>query len=201
MTKNDRKGLRDFILNCKSSIGQISMQPFLYILAFTTFGIGDALTGAFLMGIKGVGAESNAFLSNVYLTQGPGMFIAIKLWATLVILLLVLISYMQSHGKDYWATNGFLAALSIGGIMAVQANMQAIYNYPFMNPSEIILIFLTLMFVFVMTGNFVDSHVAKKSKQDIITYHRNPSEMNYPNLKVNAHPGMAPAYSWNDKQK
>ncbi|KAF5413331.1 MAG: hypothetical protein C5S43_00325 [Candidatus Methanocomedens sp.] len=69
MKKNDRKGLRDFVLNCKSNIGLISMQPFLYILAFTTFGIGDALTGAFLMSIKGVGAESNAFFSNVYLTQ------------------------------------------------------------------------------------------------------------------------------------
>ena len=201
MKKNDRKGLRDFVLNCKSNIGLISMQPFLYILAFTTFGIGDALTGAFLMSIKGVSAESNAFFSHVYSTQGPGMFIAIKLWATLVILLLVLISYIQSHGKDYWATNGFLAALSIGGIMAVQANIQAIFNYPFMNPSVIILIFLMLMFVFVMTGNFVDSQVAKKSKKDITTYHRNPSEMNYPNLKGNAYPGMAPAYSWNDKRR
>jgi len=52
-----------------------------------------------------------------------------------------------------------------------------------------------------MTGNIVDSQVAKKSKQDIITYHRNPSEMNYPNLNGNAYPGMSPAYSWNNKRR
>ncbi|MBW6519135.1 MAG: hypothetical protein K0A89_11625 [ANME-2 cluster archaeon] len=181
MKKNDRKGLIDFVLYCKNNIGQNSIQPFLYILAFSTFGLGDALTGAFLMNVKGVSAESNAFFSQMYSTHGPGMFIVFKLWATLVILLLVFLSYIHSNKKDYWSTNGFLAALAIGGIMAVQANIQAIYGYPFLSSSKIILIFLTLVFVLIMTGDFIDSYVANQ-KKDIISYHGNISELMDQNL-------------------
>ncbi|MCL7413224.1 MAG: hypothetical protein M8353_06360 [ANME-2 cluster archaeon] len=174
MKKNDRKGIRAFVLYCTNNIVQKSIQPFLYILAFSTFGIGDALTGAFLMNVKGVSAESNAFFSQMYSTHGPGMFIVFKLWITLVILLLVFLSYIHSNGKDYWSTNGFVAALAIGGIMAFQANVQAIYGYPFMSPSTIILLFLMLVFVFVSVGECIDSHVADR-KMDRRAYHGNTS--------------------------
>lgn len=177
MKKNDRKGSSDFVRYCKSNTVQKSIQPFLYILAFSTFGIGDALTGAFLMDIKGVGAESNAFFSQMYSTHGPGMFIVFKLWITFIILVLVFLSYMHSNGKDYWSTNGFLAALTIGGIMAFQANIQAIYGYTFMPHSTIIFLFLMFVFIFVMAGECIDSYIAHQ-KMDCRTYHRNMSEMN-----------------------
>ncbi|MDF1531215.1 MAG: hypothetical protein P1P72_02670 [ANME-2 cluster archaeon] len=65
--------------------------------------------------------------------------------------------------------------------MAVQANIQAIYGYPFLSSSKIILIFLTLVFVLIMTGDFIDSYVANQ-KKDIISYHGNISELMYQNL-------------------
>jgi hypothetical protein len=165
MTENTKNKSVDLIYFIKCIMGQISIQHFLYILAFATFGIGDALTGALLMNIKGVGAESNVFFSHLYSTQGPEMFITTKLWITLVILLLVFISYIVSHGKSYWMTNGLLIAISVGGIMAIQANIQAIYGYPFMNPSKIILIYIIFVFVFVMLGDLIDSHMAKNPKK------------------------------------
>ena len=201
MTKNERKEFSTCLHFCKSITEHISVQSFLYILAFTTFGIGDALTGALLMSIKGVGAESNAFFSQMYSSQGPGMFIVFKIWVTVVILSLVFISYIHSHGKDYWATNGFLAALSIGGIMAIQANIQAINGYNFMNPFNIITIFLTLVLVFVTFGEILDSNVSRKSNQEIIPYHSDLSELNYPNLNENRHPWTASAHSRNDERK
>jgi len=67
--------------------------------------------------------------------------------------------------------NGLLAAISIGGIMAIQANIQAIYGYPFIDPSKIILLNLTFVFVFVMLGDLIDSHVVKNPKKDIFHYH------------------------------
>lgn len=171
MTENMKNKSVDSIHFIKRIMSHISIQHFLYLLAFTTFGIGDALTGALLMNIKGVAAESNVFFSHLYSTQGPEIFIITKLWITLVILLLVFISYIQSHGKSYWMINGLLAAISIGGIMAIQANIQAIYGYPFIDPSKIILLNLTFVFVFVMLGDLIDSHVVKNPKKDIFHYH------------------------------
>lgn len=170
MTENTKNKSVDFIHLIKREMSHISIQHFLYLLTFTTFGIGDALTGAHLMNIKGVGAESNVFFSHLYSTQGPEMFITTKLLITLVILLLVFISYIKSHGKSYWTTNGLLAAISIGGIMAIQANIQAIYGYPFIDPSKIILIYLTFVFVFVVLGDLIDSYMVKNPKKDIIHY-------------------------------
>ena len=66
--------------------------------------------------------------------------------------------------------NGLLAAISIGGIMAIQANIQAIYGYPFIDPSKIILIYLTFVFVFVVLGDLIDSYMVKNPKKDIIHY-------------------------------
>ena len=191
----------DFIHFFKRIMSQISIQHFLYLLAFTTFGIGDALTGALLMNVKGVGAESNVFFSHLYSTQGPGMFITTKLWITLVILLLVFISFKQSHKKSYWATNGFLAAISIGGIMAIQANIQAIYGYPFIDPSNILLIYLTFVFILVMFGDLIDSHMLKNPKKDIFHYHGYQSERKYQDLKGNKYSSITPRYSRNYERK
>jgi len=79
MTENMKNKSVDSIHFIKRIMSHISIQHFLYLLAFTTFGIGDALTGALLMNIKGVAAESNVFFSHLYSTQGPEIFIITKL--------------------------------------------------------------------------------------------------------------------------
>jgi hypothetical protein len=142
---------------------QINIQHFLFTMAFITFGIGDAITAAMLMGTKGIGAESNYFARYFYATQGPEGFIAAKLWLTFFLLMVVFIIYMHSQGKKYWMVNGFLAALFIAGIMAIQANLKATAGLPFMSPTTIIFLFICMTFIFVEIGDIVDAHKAKKA--------------------------------------
>lgn len=161
------KKIRDFLTFLIQIIEHISIQQFLYFFAFITFGICDALTGHLLMSIKGVNAESNVIFQQIYSVQGPGMFIFTKLWIVMSLLLFAFILSLRSHKKNYWMTNGFLAALSIGGLMATQANLQAINGQPFINPSTIILIFLTIMLIFLETGDLIDSQSENTNKKNV----------------------------------
>ena len=167
MLKIYMKKIRNFLTFLIQIIEHISIQQFLYFFAFITFGICDALTGHLLMSIKGVNAESNVIFQQMYSVQGPGMFIFTKLWIVMSLLFFVFILSLHSHKKSYWMTNGFLAALSIGGLMATQANLQAINGQPFMNPSTIILFFLTIMLIFLETGDLIDTQGENTNKKNV----------------------------------
>jgi len=121
-----------------------------------TFGIGDALTGALLMSTKGIHAESNNLFKYLYETHGPGGFITIKLTLTAILLITVFIIHRQSNGKCYWMTTGWLAALCIGGVMAITANLQAVMGLTYMGPIDILLSYFILTILFIQAGDLID---------------------------------------------
>jgi len=135
---------------------QINIQHIFFFLAFIIYGIGDGVTGAILMNTKGIYAESNLFFRFLYETFGLMAFIAIKVLLTCILLLVAFIIYKLSNGHNYWMINGWLAALSIGGIMAVHANLRAVIGLPYPNPNSIIFLYIILTFILVETGVYVD---------------------------------------------
>ncbi|VVB95093.1 Uncharacterised protein [uncultured archaeon] len=136
---------------------RINAMHILFILAFLTFGIGDGLTSAIMMGKRGVSAESNLFFANMYSSSGLIGVITAKIGFTVLLLMASLLVYWRSQGRNYWMVNGFLMALTLAGIMATIANLQAAAGLPFMSPEKILFIYLGMMFVFVEAGDFVDT--------------------------------------------
>ena len=146
----------DFNTISQYSRKYINTQRIFFFLSFMTFGIGDALTGALLMSTKGIHAESNNLFKYLYETHGPGGFITIKLTLTAILLITVFIIHRQSNGKCYWMTTGWLAALCIGGVMAITANLQAVMGLTYMGPIDILLSYFILTILFIQAGDLID---------------------------------------------
>ena len=151
--KSEQKVLKPFYHHF---FKQINIQHIFFFLAFIIYGIGDGVTGAILMNTKGIYAESNLFFRFLYETFGLMAFIATKVLLTCILLLVAFIIYKLSNGHNYWMINGWLAALSIGGIMAVHANLRAVIGLPYPNPNSIIFLYIILTFILVETGVYVD---------------------------------------------
>lgn len=139
-----------------------TVQRVLATLAFLTFGIGDGLTGAMLMETRGIGAESNFIAQRIFATSGFTGMILGKIFITMVILTVVFAFYTLSNRRNYWMTNGFLAALTAGGLMAINANLSAITGIPFSSPAEIISIYLSMVLIFTEAGELIDRHMEKQ---------------------------------------
>ncbi len=58
----------------------------------------------------------------------------------------------------YWTMNGFLVALTAGGLMAVNANLTAVAGQIPQAPDGIIFIYLLLVLILTEAGSFVDNH-------------------------------------------
>ncbi len=140
------------------AIRKINLQHILYFTAFLTFGIGDGITGAYMMEKLGVGNESNPIIKYLFMTEGFWGMVAVKMWFTLVVIFFVFIVQMRSSDNMYWTANGFLLALTAGGVMAVNANLNAISGTAFQAPEEIIFIFLAMILIFTEIGGYVDRH-------------------------------------------
>lgn len=164
MVENPRKdeSEKDFelIINlCRFIAHRINSQQIFCIMAFLTLGVGDALTASNMMEIRGFRAEYNGFISSLYADQGILMVIATKMSLAVLLIAGALIVYWQSQGRSYWMTNGFLISLTIGGIMATVANMQATAGLPYMSPSKFYFLFLGVVFILVEAGDFIDNHI------------------------------------------
>lgn len=163
MVENSRNGdsEKDFelIINlCRFIAHRINSQQIFCIMAFLTLGVGDALTASNMMEIRGARAEYNGFISSLYADQGILMVIATKMSLAVLLIAGALIVYWQSQGRSYWMINGFLISLTIGGIMATIANMQAAAGLPYISPSKFYFLFLGLVFILVEAGDFIDNH-------------------------------------------
>ncbi|MCX9010186.1 MAG: hypothetical protein OIN66_03585 [Candidatus Methanoperedens sp.] len=136
---------------------KINTQHILFFLVLVTFDIGDAVTGALMMDAKGIGAEYNFIVRDIYVNYGLAGLIAAKLWFIIIPLMVASII----NKKSYWMINGILVALIIAGVMAIQANLQALSGVPFNNPSDIIFTYVAVLTVLSTAGNLIDEHVAK----------------------------------------
>lgn len=135
-------------------ISTANLQRMLFLLSFLTYSVGDGITAAYMMEKVGVSHELNPVARFVYASHGVHGVIAIKVWFAFVILFFV---WLISRKKDnYWAINGFLSALSVGGAMAMGANIMAANGIFPPSPGSIAMTFLFLTVLFVVIGDAMD---------------------------------------------
>ncbi|MCZ7400835.1 MAG: hypothetical protein O8C61_01280 [Candidatus Methanoperedens sp.] len=130
------------------------LKSLLFTSSFLTYGLGDGITAAYMMEKTGANIEANPLAKFMYVSYGSKGIVALKLWFTVVILSLV--STISKRTGAYWATNGFLFALTIGGLMATRANVLATLGMPFPSPGSIIFTFLFMVILFLEVGNLID---------------------------------------------
>lgn len=163
MTENIRKGTTLEIIDIIRlltifAVRKLNVQHILFILAFLTFGIGDGVTAAYMMSRLGAGIEANPAASYLFTTYGFNGLVIAKMWLTFVVLFAVFVIQLKSSTNMYWTMNGFLVALTAGGLMAVNANLTAVAGQIPQAPGEIIFIYLFLVLILTETGSFVDNH-------------------------------------------
>lgn len=148
-------GLNDIIwLPIKYFITTINLQRSLFLSSFLTYGIGDGVTAIYMMEKTHVMRETNPIVRYMYASSGNQGVMSLKIWFTLMILFLVWIVSRKTN--TYWTINGFLSALTMGGIMAMRANMMAAFGMEPPSPGSIIMTFLLLVILFVMIGDLMD---------------------------------------------
>ncbi|SNQ61844.1 hypothetical protein [Candidatus Methanoperedens nitratireducens] len=135
----------------------------LYITAFITFGIGDGVTAAYMMSLLGAGIEANPAASYLFTTYGFNGIVFAKMWLTFVLLFAVFVLQLKSSTNMYWTMNGFLVALTSGGLMAVNANLTAVAGQIPQAPDEIIFIYMFLVLILTEAGSFADDHTVAAS--------------------------------------
>jgi hypothetical protein len=140
-----------------------NLQRLLFLLSFLTYGVGDGVTAAYMIEKTGVMREANPLVQFVYASSGAQGVITFKIWFSFIILLLVWI--VSRRTNTYWTINGFLAALCVGGIMAIRSNLMAAYGVIPPSPDSIIMTFLILTVLFVMMGDMMDKLSSRGVKQ------------------------------------
>lgn len=154
-TRVEPLSLNDIIwLPIKYFLTTINLQRSLFLSSFLTYGVGDGVTAVYMIDKTGVMRETNPIVRFMYATSGKQGVLSLKLWFTLMILFLIWIVSRKTNA--YWAINGFLSALTMGGIMAMRANMMAAFGMEPPSPGSIIMIFLLMVVLFVMIGDLMD---------------------------------------------
>lgn len=132
----------------------LNLQKILYLSSFLTYGIGDGVTAADMIEKRSVMGEANPIVQFAYASSDKQGVITVKIWFALVILFMTWIVGRKTN--TYWTINGFLFALTIGGIMATRANVMATYGMVPPSPVSIIATFLFMVVLFVMIGDIID---------------------------------------------
>jgi len=132
-------------------------QGALFLLALLTYGFGDALTSIMMIERQGLMREGNAIVRYIISYYGIANFIEIKIWFTILILLVPLILFSKKKEPIYWMINGYLASFFILGTLAMILNLQAAANVPlFLQPQHVILIFISLILILTNIGEIID---------------------------------------------
>jgi hypothetical protein len=161
MTENVQKGsfielLELLKLIAIFAIRKLNFQHGLYFTAFLTFGVGDGITAAYMMEKLGASAEMNPLMSYVFMEQGFGGMVVVKIWLTLSLLFAAYIVSLKSNA--FWTVNGFLVALCAGGVLAINANLNALNGLVHEAPEEIIVIFMVLTLLLIEAGSYIDRY-------------------------------------------
>lgn len=145
----------DFIrLLARYIFQKLNLQHFLYFMVFVTFDVGDAVSASMMMESRGIGAEYNSLVKNIFINYGLSGVIFAKL--LFIIIPLLFASILVE--KSYWLINGVLVALTIAGLMAIQANMQKLSGIAHMSPMEINLIYMKILIILAIAGMILDNY-------------------------------------------
>lgn len=141
------------------------VQTMLYVTSFLTYGIGDASTAMYMMELKGIGIEANLLIRHIIEGQGFLGFVTFKLWITFTILAIPFIMQFMSKERFDWTINGFLTALTIGGMLAMMANIIAARGgTPPLSAGGIIMVFVMLVIVLSHIGGELDDRIDGKKR-------------------------------------
>ena len=136
------------------------VQTMLYVTSFLTYGIGDASTAVYMMKLKGIGIEANLLIRHIIETQGFFGFVTFKLWITFTILAIPFIMQFMSKERLDWTINGFLAAITVGGILAIIANTVAARGgTPPLSAGGVIMVFVVIVIVLSHIGGELDDRI------------------------------------------
>jgi len=141
-------------------IDRIKLQHALFIAFFLTFGIGDGVTGAYMMEKFGSVAEANPLARYIFETDGFWGVVFTKVWYTLALIFIVHRVQVRSQDNIYWTVNGFLIALTAGGLMAINANLNAIAGEAPQTLKGFIFTYFALVLIFTHMGEFLDKHTS-----------------------------------------
>lgn len=140
---------------------KLTFQHLLYFFVFVTFDIGDAVTASMMMEARGISAEYNTIVQQIFVNYGLPGLIAAKL-ALIIVPLIIASTYVKN---SYWFINGVLVSLILAGLMATQANLQAMASLPYMSPMEINLLYLKILFVLSAVGMILDSYFTESKEK------------------------------------
>lgn len=139
---------------------KLTFQHFLYFFVFVTFDIGDAVTASMMMEARGISAEYNTLVQHIFVNYGLSGLIGAKL----LLIIVPLIIASRAVKNSYWFINGVLVSLILAGLMATQANLQAMASLPYMSPMEINVLYLKILFVLSAVGMIMDSYSESREK-------------------------------------
>jgi hypothetical protein len=106
----------------------------------------------------GASAELNPLMSYVFMEQGIGGMVGVKVWLTLLLLFAAYIVSLKSNGHAFWTVNGFLIALCAGGVLAINANLNTFNGLVPQAPEEIIVIYMVLTLLLTEAGSYIDQY-------------------------------------------
>lgn len=149
-----------------SSLWYTRFQGILCLLVFLTWGLGDALTGIYMVEQQGLMQEGNIIVRSIIAYYGAPTFFMFKISFTLLILFT---PFVLKEENTYWMINGYLFSFIIGGVMAMILNMQAAMNQPLLIlPQQVILIYISSLLIMTNIGEMVDkvTHLKTRSFYD-----------------------------------
>lgn len=141
-----------------SSCWHNKLQGALFISAFLTWGLGDAVTSLWMIEHRGITGEANLIAQYIIINYGASSFIAMKIWFTTIVLFFVpFLMQKRSQEPVYWMINGYFCSFFVAGVLAMILNMQAAQNEALLlSPEQVIFLFLSLIFILTSVGEEVD---------------------------------------------
>ena len=140
---------------------KLTFQHLLYFFVFVTFDIGDAVTASMMMEARGISAEYNTLVQQIFVNYGLSGLIGAKL----LLIIVPLIIASTAVKNSCWFINGVLVSLILAGLMATQANLQAMASLPYMSPLEINVLYLKILFVVSAVGMIMDSYFSEPEEK------------------------------------
>ncbi len=141
-------------------------QGALYLLAFSTWGMGDAITSLWMIESRGIMCEGNFIARHIILNYGVSNFITIKIFITIGLLL---IPFFIVDKPAYWIINGYYISYFTAGTLAMILNIQASRNEAlFIMPELVIVLFISLILILTSIGEEIDKRNYMKLKSYFI---------------------------------
>lgn len=161
MSWNQNSKRRDWGLKNKqgySSCWHNKLQGALFLLAFLTWGLGDALTSLWMIEHRGITGEANLVARYIITNYSASSFVAIKIWFTTIALFFIpFLIQKRSQEPVYWMINGYFLSFFIAGALAMILNIQAAQNEAlFLSPEQVIFLFLSSIFILTSIGEEID---------------------------------------------